>query len=224
MKIVSWNCNGGFRRKFPILLKLSADIYVIQECENPFECNHKAYTAFARNSIWTGNNQNKGLGVFAAAGISLNSHCWSSFSLRHFLPVRIDNHFDMLAVWAGRPYIEEYAIYQSIHYEKYSKDMIIIGDFNSNALWDKQHPGRNHSKIVTELRKKGLVSAYHWIRGEAQGAETQKTFYLHKNGETGYHIDHCFIDPDKINRYQILVDNEWLTYSDHLPVMIDARI
>lgn len=35
MKIISWNCNGGFRNKFQALEKFNADIWIIQESESP---------------------------------------------------------------------------------------------------------------------------------------------------------------------------------------------
>ena len=221
MKIVSWNCNGKFREKFEQITRLDADIYVIQECENPETCDHQRYLDFANNHIWIGDNKNKGLGIFAKPQIHLSPNNWQSYCLRHFLSVRINDTFDLLAVWAGKPYIGEYYIYQSINISRYSSNMIIIGDFNSNAIWDKDNPQRTHSDVVQELQKLGLESIYHVVSNEKQGFETQNTFYLYRHTDKGYHIDHCFANPKIVHSYRIEKDTEWLKFSDHLPIVVE---
>jgi len=223
MRIVSWNCNGKFREKFDQITRLNADIYIIQECENPKSCSHARYQTFSNNYIWVGDNKNKGLGVFAGPQIQLSRNNWQSYCLRHFLSVRINDAFDLLAVWAGKPYIGEYYIYQSVNIDRYSPNMIIIGDFNSNAVWDKDYPQRSHSDVVRELKAIGLESIYHVVSGESQGSESQNTFYLYRHADKGYHIDHCFANPKMICSYQIEKDPEWLTLSDHLPIVIDRK-
>jgi exonuclease III len=58
MKILTWNCNGAFWKKFEELSLLDADILVIQECENPKECSHLAYKKWVNNFLWIGENKN----------------------------------------------------------------------------------------------------------------------------------------------------------------------
>lgn len=58
MRIVSWNCNGAFRKKFKEVIKYNADVYVIQECENTLKTNDNEYKKFASNHIRIG-NENK---------------------------------------------------------------------------------------------------------------------------------------------------------------------
>lgn len=48
MRIVSWNCSGKFREKFKNIQKIKADIYVIQECENPKKYIESEYNNFAK--------------------------------------------------------------------------------------------------------------------------------------------------------------------------------
>ncbi|MBO4931887.1 MAG: endonuclease/exonuclease/phosphatase family protein [Clostridia bacterium] len=219
MKIVSWNCNGKFREKYSFLGSLNADIYVVQECENPKKYK-KQFEGFYSDYIWYGEKDSKGLGIFVRENIEFVINDWPIYCLRHFLSIRINNDFDLIGVWASPPYIEEYYIYQTVNLERYNSRTIIIGDFNSNAIWDKSHGRRNHSAVVNELKNVGLYSAYHFMMNEKEGEESQKTFYLYRHYDKGYHIDYCFLDPRRINSFQILTTNDWIQYSDHFPIEI----
>lgn len=73
MRIVSWNCNGAFRKKFESIDSLHADILIIQECEDPKRCKDSACQLWCSNYLWAGNNKNSGLGVFAKKDIVLNA-------------------------------------------------------------------------------------------------------------------------------------------------------
>ncbi len=219
MKIVSWNCNGKFREKHRQIQDLDADIYVIQECENP-DFYKKQFADFYKNYIWYGENKNRGLGIFAKPNISIEKNDWPSYCLRYFLPVKVNGSFDLLAVWAGKPYIEEYYIYQAININRYNEDTVIIGDFNSNAKWDRKHGIRDHSAVTEQLREIGLVSAYHYVTGEIAGQERMDTFYLYRHLDKGYHIDYCFLNPSNLVDFQVLSNNNWLAYSDHIPIQV----
>lgn len=221
MRIISWNCNGKFREKFQSIIKISADIYVIQECENPKKYIESEYFKFARNYFWIGEKENKGLGIFAAEQTKIKKNDWGKCNLRCFLSVKVDDEFDLVGVWACKPYIEEYYLYQHINIENYNKKTIVIGDFNSNSLWDKKYGNRNHTNVVNELEEKGLISAYHYTYNEKQGCESQKTFYLYRNIDKGYHIDYCFIDKKRLKKFEILNDSKWLKLSDHMPMAIE---
>jgi len=220
VKIVSWNCNGKFREKFQHIQHFNADICIIQECENPEKYPNTDYSLFAKNCMWIGENENKGLGVFAKENVIIENKNWKSFCLRHFLPVRVNNEFDLLAVWACKPYIEEFYVYQSINFDKFSSDMLIIGDFNSNAMWDKKHETRTHTAVVDKLSSLGLVSIYHAHNNEFHGAETQKTFFLYRHQDKGYYIDYAFASMSTVTKFEIADCNEWLKFSDHLPIVL----
>lgn len=219
MKVISWNCRGKFREKFPIIQKLNADVYVIQECENP-ERYEKIFSNFLTDFVWYGEKDSKGLGIFVKPNIKMEPNHWPTYCLRHFISVKLNNAIDLLGVWASSPYIEEYYIYQSINIDRYGDNTVIIGDFNSNAIWDKKHGKRNHSAVVAELKAKNLVSAYHHTTGESAGKETASTFYLYKHDNKKYHIDYCFLNPTLIKDFQILNSKEWLNNSDHVPIQI----
>lgn len=221
MRIISWNCSGKFRDKFQKITELDADIYIIQECENPAAYPSSPYFEFANNYLWTGERNSKGLGVFARPDIILCQNNWDKYCLRNFISVKVNNSFDLVAVWACKPYIEEYYIYQSINLSHYDDRTVIIGDFNSNAMWDKKHYTRTHSAVVQQLQSIGLHSAYHITEEERQGKESTHTFYLYRRLDRGYHIDHCFTSPKNIHKYQVCNYESWLDLSDHIPIILD---
>lgn len=245
MKIVTWNCNGAFRRKTAQIEKLGADILVIQECEDPAQST-KIYREWAGNDyLWAGETKNKGIGVFSRnghkvsllkwggefsiKGINSNSKAlfWSSDELQSFLPLMIDKKYILIAIWTKRAdspnfgYIGQFWKYIQIHKERIKKDNIILcGDFNSNAIWDKPDRWWNHSDVVKELEEIGISSLYHHITKEPQGLETQKTFYMYRRHDKPYHIDYVFMSNVLLDSSYLKVHsfNSWIEYSDHVPL------
>ena len=95
MKIVTWNCNGKFSTKFPAILEEDADIYVIQECENPLIAKSEEYLEFASNYYWVGENQYYGLGIFAKDNVKLELVDLDDNGLRYFIPVNVDDDLNL---------------------------------------------------------------------------------------------------------------------------------
>ena len=104
---------------------------------------------------------------------------------------------------------------------------ILIGDFNSNTIWDKKYRDRNHSNVVRRLEEKGIFSAYHLHHAQKQGNEKHPTLFMYRHKDKSYHIDYCFISEDLVNKLKsVEVDefDDWIKYSDHVPLMVDLDI
>ncbi|RZK37780.1 MAG: endonuclease/exonuclease/phosphatase family protein [Pedobacter sp.] len=233
MKIVTWNCNGAFRKKFEHLSYYDADILIVQECENPIKSKDRHYMDWATNYIWIGDTKNKGIGIFAKKGVRLRKLEWRSehmgHTVKHFLPCSINDEFNILAVWLHQNnsptfgYIGQFWKYLQVNKSLFT-NTIIIGDFNSNARWDEWDRWWNHSDVVRELSEIGIVSLYHEYTGEQQGAESSPTFYLHRNQDKSYHIDYCFapkIFLKSLSELAIGRYDEWINISDHVPVIMN---
>ncbi|WP_312075436.1 endonuclease/exonuclease/phosphatase family protein [Chryseobacterium sp.] len=233
MKIVSWNCNGAFRKKFSSLLEYGADIYIIQECEDPNKSNHADYQNWAENYLWIGDAKNKGLGVFANKNINLQKLDWKNtfkdHSVKYFLPCKINNDFDLLAVWTHKNnspnfgYIGQFWKYLQTNKELLS-DTLIAGDFNSNAIWDEWDRWWNHSDVVNELKQLGIESIYHKIMGEQHGSETIPTLYFQRKILRPYHIDYFFASKKiqkRTKKFQIGCIEKWIHLSDHMPIFYE---
>jgi endonuclease/exonuclease/phosphatase family metal-dependent hydrolase len=146
------------------------------------------------------------------------------------LPCIVNNEFDLLAVWTHEnnspnfPYIGQFWKYLQIHKLKF-KNIIIIGDFNSNAIWDEWDRWWNHSDVVKELKEIGIESLYHLYAKEEQGKESQPTSYHYRTKKT-YHIDYCFASTSFSNKLENAIierRENWKHLSDHVPLIFSFK-
>lgn len=235
MKIVNWNCAGAFRNKIEAIHKFNADIYVIQECEHPDKFIKKSDLK-DYNFIWKGDNPNKGLAVFSKSSVNIKEltldENYRNRQLKWFLPVRVNDSFDLVAVWTHKADAEAFQYIGQFYWFLENNLEVLklpafVGDYNSNSIWDAWDRWWNHSDIVTTLAEHNIYSLYHKISHEAQGSETLKTFYHRKKIEKGYHIDYIFAANDHINNTESFIwgdYNNWLVYSDHIPLVWKLKL
>ena len=228
MKIVSWNANCKFRSKLSEIDAFGWDILVVQECENPNNSKDTKYKEWAQNYLWVGKLEYKGLGLFMPVNLEAKLIGQNPMSNKYFITVQLSNGIQLLAVWtqAGSQRSAGY-IYQLWEYLKHNEEildwdnLIVVGDWNSNAIWDVKRKSGNHTDVCNLLSSKGLVSCYHAQDNIAHGEEVDPTFFMHRNPEKPYHIDYLFAPnrfvPDT-ERMEIGNKEQWLQLSDHLPI------
>lgn len=239
MKIVTWNCNGAFREKYEHIFEEKADIYVIQECENPNEPMDK-YNEYKEsmgdNFFWTGNLHYKGLGIFAKEGVKLEK-IETNGNFEHFLLLRVKDKFNLLGVWAMNknkekglsPYVEMIHDFLEANEDVFDENLVMCGDLNSNVVFNDHHKKKdafgdpkNHTYLNMKLNCKHLFSAYHYLTGEEQGKETKATFFQARHLNDPYHLDHVYSKKGVVKKNLQILDNwEWINLSDHLPVVFE---
>jgi exonuclease III len=234
LRLISWNCQGAFRKKTDFILDYKPDILVVQECESPDKISFKSADDQPNNVIWIGNSQHKGLGVFSFGDYSTNLIEHQEKDFKTVIPINVRNgalDFNLFAVWANNPqdkdnkYIEQ--VWKAIHFFENHLDQgrsVLIGDFNSNKIWDRKHRNGNHSDVVDYLETKKIISLYHKYYKQEQGKEEHATFYMQRNKNKPYHIDYCIASTDigdSLKSHEIGNYNEWIKYSDHMPIIID---
>jgi exonuclease III len=149
------------------------------------------------------------------------------------VPVAVSNgelDFTLYAVWAYNPndpdghYVTQ--VWKAInHYNRSlkNKQTILIGDFNSNTIWDRPRREGNHSTVVSRLEKKGIHSVYHKHFKQIQGKEQHPTQYMYRHRDKPYHLDYCFASEDFLNKLSSVEVGDydfWIKYSDHVPVIV----
>ena len=225
----------AFRKKAESLLILKPDIVIVPECEHPDKLEFEPGLPAPNDIIWFGSNTNKGLGIFSYSSFRFKKLDIHNEAFKIIVPIAVTGRFSftLFAVWANNPadpdgqYVEQ--VWKALHYYDTlltNKKTILIGDFNSNTIWDRKFRESNHSNLVRLLKKKGIFSAYHVHHEQVQGKEEHPTLYMYRHQDKPYHIDYCFISKDlvkKLESVEIGEYDQWKQYSDHVPVIVTLR-
>ena len=224
----------AFRKKADFILTYKPDILIVPECEHPDKLKFNTDTPKPTQTLWFGENQNKGLAVFSYSNFKFKVLDVHNEDFKMIIPIAVTGgkfDFNLFAVWAHNPndrdgrYITQ--VWKAVnHYDKLIRDnpTIVIGDFNSNTIWDyKKHRLGNHSLVVEALEEKGVFSTYHSHHKQVQGKEEHPTLYMYRHKDKPYHIDYCFASSkfiDKLENVEVGKHEEWTKYSDHNPVIV----
>lgn len=223
----------AFRKKADFILKYKPDILIVPECEHPDRLLFPIETPKPSDNLWFGKNQNKGLAIFSYSSFRFKVLENHNQDLQMIIPITVTNgqfEFNLFAIWANNPtdkdgqYVEQ--VWKAVHhYSNLLSDTktILVGDFNSNAIWDRKHRQSNHSNLVNFLEDKGIFSTYHKHYKQTQGIEEHPTLYMFRHKDKPYHIDYCFASKDlvdKVSSVEIGDFDEWINHSDHVPVIV----
>jgi exonuclease III len=222
----------AFRNKFQAVLKFKPDILVIQECEHKDKIIAKEGFPEFTDFIWVGDNKNKGVGVISFNNYNIKLSKKYDPKFKYIIPIHVtgDITSQLFAIWAMPSKLskrDSYVgqIWNALQHYKIKKqnNTILIGDWNSNAIWDNERKGRNHSAIVDLLSELNIFSLYHTLRKEHPGKEIEPTLYLLKNIQKPYHMDYCFLSNNLVDQHTSIdvgKHQNWLHLSDHMPILI----
>ena len=227
----------AFRRKANLLLAHKPDIVIIPECEHPTKLKFDSGIPEPNDIFWFGNNQNKGLGVFSYSNYKfklVDSHKPDYRIILPLIATNNKNDFTLFAIWANNPQDRGYQyigqVWKAINFYSdllKSKRTILVGDFNSNTIWDKPRREGNHSTVVDFLKIKGIHSTYHKFFKQKQGQEEHNTLFMYRHKDKSYHIDYCFASADlikKLTRVEVGAHSNWSKHSDHTPLIVTFNI
>lgn len=237
LKIISWNCQGAFRNKFENVLKIKPDILVILECE-PIEKLKFGYLLPRPNDYaWYSDDGKKGIGIFSFCDYKFDFLSIHNPEFRYIIPFRVYNDsssFYLFSVWAMDhktspldSYIGQVWNAVNFYSSLLRENCVLIGDFNSNKIWDGKERSGNHSAVVMFLEDRDITSLYHHFYEENQGEERCKTFYLHRNINKPYHIDYVFTSRSFLTidaGIEIGKFEDWIPFSDHVPLILEISI
>jgi len=229
LRVVTWNCAMALRRKLREVASLNADVLVLQECSRS-DADHLGSIGLEL-AYWTGSNLHKGLALAARSELQLMANPIRGIQWAIRGITGGDPTLGIVAIWACKSENSEERYVRQIHklldrdiLETLPQTSIVLGDFNSNSIWDAEHRELSHSRAVEKFELAGYRSAYHHLRGETHGNESTPTFFLYRNSKRSYHIDYSFLSSQMrqhLKKVDIGAHTAWLGLSDHMPFIIE---
>jgi endonuclease/exonuclease/phosphatase (EEP) superfamily protein YafD len=205
--------------------RLGADVAVIQECSEPRAANS--------GCLWFGNPGKLGVAVQVRSPFTVKLLPTVAGVAEYLVPLEITGpvNFTLFAVWtlSESKYIR--GLVSGI--EQYAdlfrdESAVVMGDLNSNAKWDNEHPKHlNHSAFAEKMSSLKMVSAYHHHRNEVHGCELEHTYYHHGKREKPHHIDYAFVPQAwsaGIQDVSVGSYDDWAALSDHRPLIVDLHV
>lgn len=223
----------SYRTKAGFILKYKPDIVVVPECEHPDKLKFGKQVPVPNDIFWFGTNPNKGLGVFSYGCYRFKLYKNHNPEFKNILPLVVTGgefKFTLFAIWANNPLDKEGAyvtqVWKALHFYDdiiKKRNTLLVGDFNSNTIWDKPRRIGNHSAVVAKLETKKIFSAYHYFHQQQQGKEKHPTLFMYRHQDKPYHIDYCFASSDlikRISKVQVGSYKKWSKFSDHIPLLV----
>jgi hypothetical protein len=229
VKIVSWNCKGGFSRKHEAISHLDADILILPEAGRLDGLTHVLGGKPITSSKWIGDNPNKGLGAVSYGAWSLEIHEAYDPALKWVLPLTVSGPLPLtlFAVWTvpsgpSNTYIQ--CLFDA--FGKYGsllrgENVVVAGDLNQNVSFDEPRHPLKFRTLLDQFQAIGLESLYHLDRKCHHGEEKEPTFYMHHAVEKPHHLDYAFASECLRRRgfsFDVGGHADWSKMSDHVPL------
>lgn len=216
-------------KKIALLQQLAPDLAILPECASPEVIVTKCPEFTFADAQWVERSRHKGLGVFSFGHVRLTRARGYDPRYEVFLPLTVTGlrRFNLLAVWALNFHAPS-ALTMPDALQRYRsfltrRDTVVAGDFNNSVFWDRPGKRTNFASIAQTLSALGLASAYHAVTNEPFGQERQGTLWFLKRPYQQYHIDYCFVPTTWVSSSLSVIvgqHNEWLTHSDHAPLLV----
>ncbi|MBI5306957.1 MAG: endonuclease/exonuclease/phosphatase family protein [Planctomycetes bacterium] len=189
IRLITWNCSRGkYDEKRSNILSLNPDLAVFQEASQT--------KTLRCNDFWYGKHHTNGLAILTQKGIKATIGPIDKKAPWSIVPIVVSGKFsfNLLAVWtrAEEKYIQslDKALDDYSGFLKKAPSAV-IGDFNSNAIWDNPKKSTDFSRVAKRLFNEfGLQSAYHVFQNEQYGEESCPTDQFRWHKDDALHIDY----------------------------------